>query len=57
MINSASIKNSASRKLLSKLMKLLLILISAAVLITGLGFLYEAIASASAKKIILHRVD
>ncbi|WP_200905989.1 alpha/beta fold hydrolase [Paenibacillus sp. IHB B 3415] len=50
MINSAIIKNSASRKLRSKLMKLLLILISAAVLITGLGFLYEAIASASAKK-------
>ncbi|NQX49256.1 alpha/beta hydrolase [Paenibacillus tritici] len=50
MKNSSSNRASAGPKLRSRLLKLLLVLVTLAGLITGSGFLYEAIASTSAAK-------
>ncbi|WP_342547061.1 alpha/beta hydrolase [Paenibacillus sp. FSL P2-0089] len=50
MKNPVPVKRPGSRKLRSRLFKIILILVSAFVLIAGSGFLYEAIASSSARK-------
>ncbi|MEK3792242.1 alpha/beta hydrolase [Paenibacillus sp. FSL R7-0204] len=50
MTNSSSHPKPAAPKLRSRLLKLLLILVSAILFLIGSGFLYEAIAASSARK-------
>ncbi|WP_341348118.1 alpha/beta hydrolase [Paenibacillus sp. FSL H3-0469] len=50
MTNSSSHPKPAAPKSRSRLLKLLLILVSAVLLLAGSGFLYEAVASHSARK-------